>query len=123
MLKSFFRWIFRIKPKVIDPWEGDGTNFYVYNFREHLDVIAKTLSLKALKGQIVCTRLNVGEKCAELHYCGGDVIAQVRAYGEVGTPYEVVVTFSSLPLEEERMLFILILPIRVEFAVRQKIDA
>ena len=120
MAESFLRRFFKKEPRVIDPWEGSETFYVAKFFRKHLDVIASTLSLG---GQVVYTRFNYHEKCAELHNRSGYVIAQVRAYGEVGTPYEVVVTFSSLPLEEERMLFILILPIRVEFAVRQKIDA
>ncbi len=125
MVKSLLRRMSRRRTPAAeadDPWAGDGTSYYVYNFREHLDVIAKALSLKALKGHVMCTRLNVDEGCAELHYSGGDVIAQVTVHGDTGTPNKAVVTPFCLP-ESARALFTLILPVRVEFKTIEKVAA
>lgn len=119
MLKSLLRRVFRIKPKVVDPWD-DASSTYIRRFRQHLDVIASALSLS--QNQTIQARLNIGKgyaECAELCNQSGYVFAEVWVHGDTCSPYKAIVTNFSLP-EALKPLFVLILPLRTEFQTTKK---
>ena len=87
---------------VRDPWEGS-SGFYVASLRIYLDDIADRLSRSGCAAR---TRFNPQKSCAEIHTPAGEVLAQVKAHGDMACfPYEAVITLSVLVPEATKKLF------------------
>ncbi|MCR4333645.1 MAG: hypothetical protein NUV60_01290 [Patescibacteria group bacterium] len=94
-----------------DSWDR-GRDFYVYDFREKLDAVAKAL------GPNTRTRFNLEDKCAELYDEFGQ-LARVSVQGNDGVvPSDaLVVSRQTLPEATEELLKKSLEPLRVRFEV------
>jgi hypothetical protein len=111
MLRRFSSRIPQPTARRVDPWANSGS-YYVALFHTKLDKIADAISHEL--EQTVQTRFNPALKCAELFGPGGDVLVRVVVHGEAGSPYEAIVTYSSIS-DVVKELFIKTLPVDVKF--------
>lgn len=86
---SWFNRPARVKiPK--DHWEECEKTMYVYDYRDRLDKLA--VDLQGDSGSKVYTRFNPKLKAAEILSDRHGIIATVKVRGEVGYPYEAVIS-------------------------------
>lgn len=99
-------------PEEIDSWEGSSETYVKIFFKEQIEAFARKFSSAS---QPLHVRFNKEQRCAEVYFDRGFILLQINVHGEMGSPFEAIVTSISLTDEMAKYLTLIFPKIKVQF--------